>query len=65
MKFKITYSSGLVEEVEKSDVDSIESFINSKFGVSAEEVATQGTTIELLSEDGEAVAVVETETPAV
>jgi hypothetical protein len=74
MKFKITYTSGLVEEVEQSDADSIDGFINTKFGIDAAAVAETGTTIELLDASNEAVAVVEVpaeeqapaeETPAV
>ena len=59
MKFKVTYASGLVEEVESSDSSTVEEFINVKFGISVEEVTANGATIELLSEDGEPAAVVE------
>ena len=61
MKFKITYVTGLVEEVEQTDVDSIEGFINGKFGITPDEVHAHGTQIEILDESGEAAAVVEHE----
>jgi hypothetical protein len=57
MKFKITYASGLIEEVEQSDADSIESFISIKFGIDAATVAENGATIELLGSSNEAAVV--------
>jgi len=32
MKFKVTYPSGVVEEVEQSDCATLEDFANTKFG---------------------------------
>ena len=49
MKFKVTYSTGLVEEVEQEDATSLDSFINTKFGLTADEVKAQGTTVEDLN----------------
>jgi hypothetical protein len=50
MKFKITYASGLVEEVDSSDVETLDGFINVKFGISAAEVADHGTIVEVAGE---------------
>jgi hypothetical protein len=61
MKFKITYPSGLIEEVEVSDVETLEGFINTKFGISAEDVAAHGTLVEVVTDE----APVETTIPAV
>lgn len=58
-KFKITYTSGLVEEVETSEAGTVEQFVNIKFGVDLAAVTECGTVIELLDVTGEPVAVVE------
>ena len=64
MKFKVTYVTGLIEEVVQSDVDSIEGFINSKFGITHDEVCANGTKIEIVDADGEPVAEVVADEPA-
>ena len=62
-KFKITYTSGLVEEVETSDADTVEQFVNVKFGTDLAAVTEQGTVIELLDVSGEPAAVLEPTEP--
>lgn len=54
MKFRIKYSTGLVEEVDCLDWDSVDAVALSKFGMdSAEQVAETGTTIEVVEEEAE------------
>ena len=50
MKFKVTYSSGLVEEVETSDANDLHSFCNVKFGLTEDEIIDQGTKVEIVDE---------------
>lgn len=49
MKFKVTYPSGLTEEVEQSDCATIEQFANTKFG--SVPYADHGITVEIVYED--------------
>lgn len=53
MKFKVEYPSGVVEDEERSDCDSLDAYINSKFGISAEAVAEHGVKVTVVVE-GEA-----------
>ena len=49
-KFRITYTSGLVEEVETSEAETIEQFINIKFGIEPALIEAGGVLVELLIE---------------
>jgi hypothetical protein len=59
-KFKITYTSGLTEEVDLTDANTVDECISTKFGIDAAAVAEHGTTVELVAEEA-AEAVVEAE----
>ena len=52
-KFRVTYPSGLVEETEQSDCDTLEQFVNAKFGSS--DYASNGVVVERAQGAGDIV----------
>lgn len=53
-RFLITYPTGTKEEVEQSDCDTLEAFVNAKFG--SVDYAAHGVTVEMMVE-GEVVEI--------
>jgi hypothetical protein len=49
-KFKITWPTGKVETVEQESATTVDEFVNIHFGIMAEAVAENGTTVELVLE---------------
>jgi hypothetical protein len=48
MRFKVTYATGLIEEVEQSDCDNVEMFCNTHFGSTWEMAHENGAEVEMI-----------------